>query len=675
MLHRVIGTDVVQFVHSVARARIRRVSTPGRVGFRGTVQGADHAFHDVAYVGEVPFHLPIIEDIDGLTGEDGLREQEQGHVRPAPRSVDREEAQAGSGQLIEVTVGVGHELIGLLGGRVEAERMLHPVVPAPLQHVEETHQVAVYVGVRILQGIAHTGLSRHVGHALKALSLKETLHSLPVRQVQVGKAETVHLLQQGPARLLEAHVVVGVEVVQPHNLISALQQSPRQMETDEARRPGYKYPGHAPDSSALRRPPHNQPLYWSRTPDPYARGQSKEAALAESAHVVVLGSSGEVVRTFRGPLIRDLIAAGHRVTACAPRDSSAVDAQIAGLGAEYRHIPMSRKGLNPLHDGRLLVQLIHLLRELGPDVVISYAIKPVIYGSIAARRAGVPRVASIIAGLGYAFSGRDLRSRALAPAVRSLYRQAVKRNDTIFFQNPDNRDHFLHTRILDDPGKAVLINGSGVDTEHFAPTPLPPEPSFLLVSRLIEAKGVVEYAEACRRVKERYPQARCRLVGWIDEGPGALSAHTIRGWEEEGVLEFAGRLQDVPPALAEASVYVLPSYYPEGTPLSVLEALSTGRPVITTDTPGCRETVVRDGAHQTGSARGSNGVLVPPRDVPALTEAMLMLAGDPAQRERMGRESRRLAEEKFDVRKVNATILGKLGLSREDLPDDLRRRQ
>src|SRR5660397_91609 len=179
---------------------------------------------------------------------------------------------------------------------------------------------------------------------------------------------------------------------------------------------------------------------------------------------------------------------------------------------------------------------------------------------------------------------------------------------------------------------------------------------------------------ACRRVKERYPQARCRLVGWIDEGPGALSAHTIRGWEEEGVLEFAGRLQDVRPALAEASVYVLPSYS-EGTPLSVLEALSTGRPVITTDTPGCRETVVRDGAHQTGSARGSNGVLVPPRDVPALTEAMLMLAGDQAQRERMGGESRRLAEEKFDVRKVNATILEKLGLSREDLPDDLRRRQ
>src|SRR5665811_2023817 len=149
-----------------------------------------------------------------------------------------------------------------------------------------------YVGVGVLQRIAHTGLSRHVGHPVEALRLKETLHSLPVRQVQPGKAETVHLLQQVPARLLQAHVVVGVEIVQPHHLISALQQSPRQMEADEARRPGYKYPGHAPDSSAPRRPPHNQPLYWPPTPNPTPRDRAREAALAESAHVVVLGSSG-----------------------------------------------------------------------------------------------------------------------------------------------------------------------------------------------------------------------------------------------------------------------------------------------------------------------------------------------------------------------------------------------
>ena len=200
----------------------------------------------------------------------------------------------------------------------------------------------------------------------------------------------------------------------------------------------------------------------------------------------------------------------------------------------------------------------------------------------------------------------------------------------------------------------MVVNGSGIDLAEYAVAPVPAAPRFLLIARLLGDKGVREYAEAARRLRRQHPQARFSLVGWIDDSPDAIAQRELDGWVAEGALEFLGRLADVRPAIAAASVYVLPSYH-EGTPRTVLEAMAMGRAIITTDAPGCRETVME----------GNNGLLIPVRSVPALVEAMERFIAEPGLAERMGRRSRQVAEAKYDVRKVNAVMLREMGISPE----------
>lgn len=370
--------------------------------------------------------------------------------------------------------------------------------------------------------------------------------------------------------------------------------------------------------------------------------------------IFVLGSLAESLVNFRGPLLREMRVRGHQVIACAPAASDAVKNALIALDVEYRDVPLSRAGLNPVHDLRSLLALFRLLHHARPDVFFGYTIKPVIYGSLAARWAGVPEIFSMVTGLGYAFTSAGWRRRLLNGLVRGLYRLGLRGNRKVFFQNPDDRDLFLRAGLFGDSTQALLINGSGVDVDAFQSAPLPREMTYLLIARLIKDKGILEYVEAARMIKTRYPQACFRLVGWIDENPTAISAAALRAWVDEGLIDYMGKLDDVRPALAKAAVYVLPSYR-EGTPRTVLEAMAMGRPIVTTDVPGCRETVVD----------GVNGFLIPPQNPSALARAMERFIEDPALVGRMGRESRRLAEEKYDVRKVNAVILQAMGLCDE----------
>jgi len=209
---------------------------------------------------------------------------------------------------------------------------------------------------------------------------------------------------------------------------------------------------------------------------------------------------------------------------------------------------------------------------------------------------------------------------------------------------------FTQSRLVDG-GKCGLVNGSGVDLAHYDLAPLPEAPVFLFIGRLLTDKGIVEYAEAARQVKARYPEARFLVAGWLDSNPTAISQQQLDGWINDGIIEFLGKLDDVRPAIGQCAVYVLPSYR-EGTPRTVLEAMSMGRPVITTDAPGCRETVID----------GRNGFLVPVKAIDELAEAMIKLAGDSGLREIMGKESRLIAEDKYDVHKVNRSMLRQLGL-------------
>lgn len=372
-------------------------------------------------------------------------------------------------------------------------------------------------------------------------------------------------------------------------------------------------------------------------------------------YILVLGSYAPSLINFRAPLIAAMIAAGWRVTAAAPDIDATTRAALTALGADTLEIPTARTGMNPLADLAYRKALETAFRRLKPDVVLAYTAKPVIWGTLAARAAGVPHVVAMITGLGYAFtpSARPSLKHTVANlAARLLYRLALPRADHVLFQNSDDCDLFQSLGFTPGPDCVGVTAGSGINLQRFAPSPPPNRPSFLMLARLLGAKGVREYATAARRIKARHPGIDIRLAGSFDQGPDAVSRTELADWIKGGI-SYLGELDDVRPAIAAAAIYVLPSYR-EGTPRSVLEALATGRPVITTDTPGCRETVID----------GENGFLIAPRDASALEKAMERFILDPGLIAPMAAASLKLARRKYDVNSVNAQILAVLEAGR-----------
>lgn len=371
------------------------------------------------------------------------------------------------------------------------------------------------------------------------------------------------------------------------------------------------------------------------------------------AKLLIIGGLPVSLVNFRGTLIRELVGRGHEVLACAGGEDVAVADSLHAMGARYLPLPLSRTGTNPLADLGLLHDLVLLFRHERPDVVLAYTAKPVIYGLLAAAWAKVPHRFAIITGLGYAFMPkRGLKHRLVGWLVPRLYSLALARCEKVFFQNPDDRNLFITQKLLRRPEVAVRVNGSGVDLDHFACRPLPASPPvFLLIARLLSDKGIREFAEAAKRLKQRYADAQFWLLGPYDSNPAAISAAEMKAWEGENAIRYLGAVQDVRPYLESASVYVLPSYR-EGMPRTVLEAMAVGRAIITTDVPGCRETV----------QEGYNGFLVPVRDAESLAGAMEKFVLDPALAVVMGERSRKAAEELFDVRKINGIMLEAMGL-------------
>lgn len=362
--------------------------------------------------------------------------------------------------------------------------------------------------------------------------------------------------------------------------------------------------------------------------------------------ILLIGSLAESLINFRGPLIRQMVSAGHEVMAAAPDISAGLRVKLRALGVRSFSIKLRRTGFNPIMDLYTILMLYRLCRREKPDVFLAYTIKPVIYGSIAASWAGVPGIYSMITGLGYAFTSHDRRGSWVRRLARQLYRVALKDNDKVFFQNPDDLSYFQSEHMIRKTGQDILINGSGVDLDYFRPAPMPAQCSFLLIARLIRDKGIEDYVRAARILRPKYPDACFRLVGWMDSNPNSISSDELAVWKKERVIEYLGPLEDVRPAIRDCAVYVLPSYR-EGTPRTVLEAMAMARPVITTDAPGCRETV----------SDGVNGYLVPIQSPNALAEAMEKLYLDAELRFNMGQLSRRRAVDKYDVNIVNRMIL------------------
>ena len=321
---------------------------------------------------------------------------------------------------------------------------------------------------------------------------------------------------------------------------------------------------------------------------------------------LLIAGLAESVLNFRGALIEAVQARGievHVAIPAMPESASGTNPcrpALEAAGLVVHEIDMQRTGTSLSADLRMLLQLRRTMARVKPDFVLGYTVKPVIYGLLAAWTTRVPHRFALITGLGYAFQGGAER-RTLQSIAQFLYGLALKRANLVFFQNDDDRRLFVERRIVPAHVRTCVVNGSGVKLEDFKVAPLPEGPPvFLLIARLLGDKGVREYVEAARIVRAEVPGVRLQIVGWIDSNPDAITRRELDGWIAEGCIEYLGRLSDVRPAIAASSVYVLPSYR-EGTPRTVLEAMAMGRPIITTDAPGCRQTVIE----------GDNGFLVP----------------------------------------------------------------
>ena len=348
----------------------------------------------------------------------------------------------------------------------------------------------------------------------------------------------------------------------------------------------------------------------------------------------------------RLPLARAAKAAGYEVVV-ATRIGRHADA-ISGEGFKLIPIGLRRRSHNPLRELAAILEIAGIYRRERPDLVHHVALKPVLYGSLAARLARVPAVVNALAGLGFVFASASLRARLLRPWVVGALRLLLDADGArLIVQNPDDR------RMLVDHGvvaaaRVRLIRGSGVDIRRFAPTPEPVgTPLVMLPGRLLWDKGVGEFVAAARLLKERGVAARFVLVGDGDpENPAAIPDEVLQAWRQDGVVECWGRREDMPEVLGSSHIVCLPSYR-EGLPKALLEAAACGRPIVATDVPGCREIVID----------GSNGLLVPPRDAPALAAAIVRLLAQAKLRAEMGRRGRELVELEFSEEIVVAQTL------------------
>ena len=367
--------------------------------------------------------------------------------------------------------------------------------------------------------------------------------------------------------------------------------------------------------------------------------------------IVIVASLAFSLVNFRRRLIADMVACGHQVLACAPEDDREVAEQLAEMGVSYRTMPMQRVGLNPLADLRTLSWLIGLVVREQPDLVLAYTQKPIIYSGIACRIARRARFFAMVSGLGHVFG--EGGSRWLRLLVAQLYRSALARAEAIFVFNADDRGEMLRHRMITPAARVVQVPGSGVDLSYYRAVPIAPGSlRFLMIARLLRSKGLFEFVEAARRIRGRRPEVRFELLGPLDPSPAGIGAEQLQAWKREGVIDYLGEARDVRPYLAAASVFVLPSWYREGLPRTILEAMATGRAVVTTDMPGCREPI----------SDGVNGFLVAPRDAGALEAALLRFVDDPRLAPDMGARGREIAEAHYSVEHVTEILLSTMHL-------------
>jgi len=359
--------------------------------------------------------------------------------------------------------------------------------------------------------------------------------------------------------------------------------------------------------------------------------------------IILVSRCAWTLYNFRSGLMRALKNDGNTVIG-GGAGGDGFESEIEALGIKFTGLSIDKKSINPQADVKLLLTLYQWYKKERPDIVHHFTIKPVIYGSVAARLAGVPKIVNTITGLGYVFTNKKMVW--LRRIVKMLYRFSLRFADFTFFQNQDDFDFFLSHGLV-EKHKAGLIAGSGVNCDHFFPidilnlketTPL----TFLMVSRVLKDKGVYEFVEAAGRVKKFFPDSEFQLLGMRDiRNPNVVPESDLKIWNDQKLVSWLGEVKDVRPVIADIDVVVLPSYR-EGIPRALLEAAAMGKPIITTDATGCREVVDDE----------INGLLIPVKDAIALSQAMLRMIKNPGMRRSMGRAGRKKMLCKFDEKIV-----------------------
>ena len=360
--------------------------------------------------------------------------------------------------------------------------------------------------------------------------------------------------------------------------------------------------------------------------------------------ILVISPKNKTVFNFRGDLIKDMIAKGNDVYVTGPNRDYEED--ILALGVKKLiEIPFVKDNTSVFGDLSYLRNLKQVISTLRPDLVFSYTIKPVIYGSIAAKNAKVSHIYAMVTGLGRVYANDGLKTKIVRMVTKILYKKAFKACDKVIFQNRDDIEELVSDGYLTKE-KTVQVNGSGVNMKRFSKAPLPEKPAFLMVSRVIREKGIMEYCEAAQSVKKEFPDVQCILLGGFDASIGALKREDIEPYISDGSIEYPGEVKDPVSYFEKSSVFVLPSYYREGLPRTILEAMACGRPVITTDWPGCREPI----------ENGINGYLVSIKDSELLADKMKQIISNDVQLQQMSEAAYKTCTEKYDVNIINAQM-------------------
>lgn len=341
--------------------------------------------------------------------------------------------------------------------------------------------------------------------------------------------------------------------------------------------------------------------------------------------------------------MKDIKSKGYEVVAVVPENSNSEEFEKMGIRKIY--LELQKTSLSVFGTLAYLKGLTKILKEEKPDKVFSYTIKPVIFGSIAAHRAKVKEIYSLVCGLGYVYSINNLKTKIIRPICGLLYKYAFKFNTRVIFQNKDDIDEFVRRKYLPRK-KCVKVDGSGVDIEIFKKNKLPEKVSFIMVSRIIREKGVKEYFKAASIIKEKYPEVKFTYVGAYDKSY-AKDFESLQKYINSGIVEYIPNSNEVNKIVAKHSVFVLPTYYREGIPKTLLEATAMGRPIITTNTPGCKEAIKNN----------ISGYFVLPRSTEDLVKKMEKMINNKEKLQQMGDESHKICLEKFDIKIINKNMM------------------